>query len=85
MSSFHTLFFQKFSKDEIETINKCINDFNIQYVCYKKQNGSLRILFGIDKKKENVIIFYVGAPFHKGSKASLLSIKNFTGFDVKPL
>ena len=84
----NTLYFQKFSKEDQNTINKCINDFKIQYVCYKNQNGqnsSLRILFGIDKKKENVIIFYVGAPFHKGSKASTLSTKNFTGFDVKPL
>ena len=51
----HTLFFQKFSKAEIEIINNCINDFNIQYVCYKGQNGqnsSLRILFGIDKKRK---------------------------------
>ena len=54
----------------------------------KKQNGqnsSLRILFGIDKNNGNVIIFYVGAPFHKGSKALSLSIKNFIDFDVKPL
>ena len=84
----NTLYFQKFSKEDQNTINKCIKDFDIQYVCYKEQNGqnsSLRILYGIDKKKNNVIIFYVGAPFHKGSKASTLSSKNFTDFSLQPL
>lgn len=84
----NTLYFQKFSKEDQNTINKCIKDFDIQYVCYKEQNGqnsSLRILYGIDKKKNNVIIFYVGAPFHKGSKASTLSSKNFTDFALQPL
>ena len=82
------LSFQKFSKSDLKTINNDIKDYNMRYVSYKDQNGqnsSLRILYGINKEKGIVIIFYVGAPFHKGSRASTLSIKNFTNFALQPL
>jgi hypothetical protein len=81
-------FLQNFEKTDHHTIIDYINDFAIQYVRYnelKGQNSGLRILYGIDKDTGNFIIFYVGAPFHEGSKASSLSIKNFTDFALQPL